>query len=100
MLLLFAIFALASAIREEPRGGSSYVAAVYEHSLVLNPEPRVPLSRAAALRHMKQNLDIYEEQAARASEQVRPVISIRQGLTNLSFLRLVRVVYTVYLIFC
>ncbi len=49
---------------------SSYVAAVYEHNLILNPEPRVPLSRPDALKHMQKNLDIYEEQAARAAQQV------------------------------
>lgn len=49
---------------------ASYVAAVYEHHLILNPEPRVPLSRKAALQHMQKNLDIYEEQAALAAQQV------------------------------
>ena len=53
-----------------PVTGSSYVAAVYEHKLVLNPDPRVPVSRSAALEHMKKNLDIYEEQAAQAAQQV------------------------------
>ena len=48
----------------------SYVAAVYEHPVVLNPEPRVRLSRRAALQHMQRNLDVYEEQAARAAQQV------------------------------
>lgn len=51
-------------------GHSSYVAAVYEHRVISNPEPRVPLSRSAALRHVQQNLDVYEEQAALAAEQV------------------------------
>lgn len=50
---------------------SSYVAAVYEHNVVLNPAPRVPLSRLEALRHLHVNLDIYEEQAALAARQVR-----------------------------
>lgn len=49
---------------------SSYVAAVYEHNLILNPEPHVPLSRPAALLHLQKNLDIYEEQAVRAAQQV------------------------------
>lgn len=49
---------------------SSYVAAVYEHNVILNPEPHVPLSRRAALQHLQRNLDIYEEQAARAAQQV------------------------------
>lgn len=50
----------------------SYVAAVYEHNVILNPEPHVPLSRRAALQHLQRNLDIYEEQAARAAQQVWP----------------------------
>lgn len=53
-----------------PAMDPSYVAAVYEHNLVLNPDPRVPLSRPAALQHMQKNLDIYEVQAARAAQKV------------------------------
>ncbi|KAI3358507.1 hypothetical protein L3Q82_014921 [Scortum barcoo] len=53
----------------EPLQDSSYVAAVYEHSVILNPEPGVPLSRPAALQHLRRNLEVYEEQAARAAEQ-------------------------------
>lgn len=49
---------------------SSYVAAVYEHNLILNPEPRVPLSRREALQHLQKNLAIFEDQAARAAQQV------------------------------
>ena len=49
---------------------SSYVAAVYEHRLILNPEPHVPISRPAALQHMQKNLDVYQEQAALAAQQV------------------------------
>lgn len=49
---------------------SSYVAAVYEHNLILNPDPRVPLSRLEALQHLQKNLDIYEDQTARAAQQV------------------------------
>lgn len=56
--------------RTEGTPGPSYVAAVYEHRVILNPEPHVPLSRAAALEHMMRNLKVYEEQAARAAEQV------------------------------
>ncbi|GLD54428.1 biotinidase-like protein [Lates japonicus] len=53
----------------EPVPGSTYVAAVYEHNVILNPNPRVSVSRSAALQHMQKNLDIYEEQAARAAQQ-------------------------------
>ena len=49
---------------------SSYVAAVYEHRVILNPEPHVPISRSAALQHMHKNLDVYQEQAALAAQQV------------------------------
>lgn len=49
----------------------TYVAAVYEHSVVLNPRPREPLGRRAALAHMQQNLDMLEKQAAAAAGQVR-----------------------------
>lgn len=49
---------------------SWYVAAVYEHKVILNLDPRVPVSRHDALQHMQKNLDIYEEQAARAAQQV------------------------------
>lgn len=62
-------FALLSAPPTEA-ADSSYVAAVYEHRVVLNPEPRVPLSRLEALQHLQKNLDIYEVQAARAAQQV------------------------------
>lgn len=59
-----------AADRTEPAGGSWFVAAVYEHSVVLNPEPRTPLSRPAALRHMHDNLRVFEQQAALAAQQV------------------------------
>lgn len=58
---------------DEPEitGKSSYIAAVYEHRVILNPEPYLPQSRAAALKHMQTNLDVYEEQAKRASQEVK-----------------------------
>lgn len=49
---------------------SSYVAAVYEHRLFLNPDPRVPLSRPEALQHLQKNLNVFEHQASRAAQQV------------------------------
>lgn len=49
---------------------SSYVAAVYEHHIILNPHPRAPLSRLEALQHLQKNLDVFEAQAARAAQQV------------------------------
>ena len=48
----------------------SYIAAVYEHLVNLNPEPQVSLSREEALKHMMESLDVYEKQAALAAEQV------------------------------
>uniref|UniRef100_A0A8C2XA28 Biotinidase n=1 Tax=Cyclopterus lumpus TaxID=8103 RepID=A0A8C2XA28_CYCLU len=65
LVFVFVRFSLASSVGQtEPAVDSWYVAAVYEHNVILNPEPRVPLSRLAALRHMQRNLDIYEEQDA------------------------------------
>lgn len=55
---------------ETESAGDSYVAAVYEHRVILNPNPRVPVTRREALIHMQKNLDIYEEQAAKAAQQV------------------------------
>lgn len=57
-------------VRAENDSGRSYVAAVYEHLVNLNPEPHVPLSREAALQHMYKSLDVYEEQAALAAGKV------------------------------
>ncbi|GLD61749.1 biotinidase-like protein [Lates japonicus] len=50
--------------RTEPVPGSTYVATVYKHNLIQNPNPRVSVSRSAALQHMQKNLDVFEEQAA------------------------------------
>lgn len=66
-MLQYIVFLLGAALTVD----AEYVAAVYEHHPVLNPEPRVPLSRPAALRHVQRNLQVYEEQAARAAQQVR-----------------------------
>uniref|UniRef100_A0A4W5KHS4 Biotinidase n=1 Tax=Hucho hucho TaxID=62062 RepID=A0A4W5KHS4_9TELE len=69
--------------------GPSYVAAVYEHRVILNPEPHVPLSRAAALEHMMRNLKVYEEQAARAAEQGAQIIVFPEdGIHGFNFSRL------------
>ncbi|XP_052327760.1 biotinidase-like [Oncorhynchus keta] len=75
--------------RSEGTPGKSYVAAVYEHRVILNPEPHVPLSRDAALKHMMSNLDVYEEQAARAAEQGAQIIVFPEdGLQGFNFSRL------------
>ncbi|XP_037651295.1 biotinidase-like [Sebastes umbrosus] len=75
-------------VQTEPVLDSSYVAAVYEHNLILNPDPRVPLSRRAALQHMQKNLDIYEEQAARAAQQGAQILVFPEdGLQGFNFSR-------------
>lgn len=71
LFVAFLVLSLSPAIVQTgPAADSSYVAAVYEHNVILNLDPHVPLSRPEALQHMKKNLDIYEEQAARAAQQV------------------------------
>ncbi|XP_074468917.1 biotinidase-like [Sebastes fasciatus] len=80
---------MSAAGQTEPVLDSSYVAAVYEHNLILNPDPRVPLSRLAALQHMQKNLDIYEEQTARAAEQGAQILVFPEdGLQGFNFSRL------------
>lgn len=67
---------------------SSYVAAVYEHRVVLNPEPRVPLSRREALQHMRQNVQVYQQQAAAAARQgAQIVVFPEDGLQGFNFTR-------------
>ncbi|XP_015231991.1 PREDICTED: biotinidase-like [Cyprinodon variegatus] len=66
----------------------TYVAAVYEHRIILNPEPRVPVSRAEALIHMQKNLDIYEKQAAKAAQQgVQILVFPEDGIHGFNFTR-------------
>lgn len=47
-----------------------YIAAVYEHRVMLNPNPSDVCSRQGALEHMSKNLEIFEEQATEAAKQV------------------------------
>ncbi|KAJ8335131.1 hypothetical protein SKAU_G00407700 [Synaphobranchus kaupii] len=69
-------------------GGGSYVAAVYEHRLIQNPQPKVPLSRREALEHMRQNLDVFEEQAAAAANQGAQIIVFPEdGIHGFNFSR-------------
>ncbi|GLD69181.1 biotinidase-like protein [Lates japonicus] len=86
---VFVSFSVTSAVgHTEPAADSSYVAAVYEHHLILNPEPHVPLSRAAALQHVQKNLDIYEEQAARAAQQGAQILVFPEdGLHGFNYTR-------------
>ncbi|CAN9503883.1 unnamed protein product [Ophioblennius macclurei] len=66
----------------------SYIAAVYEHRVVLNPEPRVPLSRHDALQLLDKNLEIYEQQAARAAQQGAQILVFPEdGLHGFNYTR-------------
>ncbi|KAK3532033.1 hypothetical protein QTP86_003479 [Hemibagrus guttatus] len=49
--------------------GLFYTAAVYEHQVLLNPEPKVVVGRKAALQHMDRNLEVFEKQATSAARQ-------------------------------
>ncbi|KAK2830259.1 hypothetical protein Q5P01_018190 [Channa striata] len=83
-----ALFCFSTAGQEEADADSWYVAAVYEHRVILNPEPRVPLSRTAALQHMQTNLDVYEEQAAQAAQQGAQILVFPEdGLQGINFSR-------------
>ncbi|XP_028316418.1 biotinidase [Gouania willdenowi] len=85
MVLLVLLLVCASA---ESAMHASYVAAVYEHSVVLNPEPDVTLSREEALQHMWKNLDIYELQAARAAQQGAQILVFPEdGIHGFNFTR-------------
>ncbi|XP_037329487.2 biotinidase [Pungitius pungitius] len=90
LVVVFAGLASTSSLagRTEPGAGSWFVAAVYEHSVVLNPEPRVPLSRPAALQHMHNNLRVYEQQAALAAQQGAQILVFPEdGLQGFNFSR-------------
>ncbi|TSO47158.1 Biotinidase [Bagarius yarrelli] len=50
-------------------GDLFYTAAVYEHRVLLNPEPEVTVGRKAALQHMNRNLEVFEKQATFAAQQ-------------------------------
>ncbi|KAM9336588.1 biotinidase-like [Symphorus nematophorus] len=74
--------------RTGPVAASSYIAAVYEHNIVLNPDPRTPVSRLAALQHMQKNLDVYEKQAALAAQQGAQILVFPEdGIHGFNFSR-------------
>lgn len=50
--------------------GLFYTASVYEHQVLLNPQPKVVLGRKAALQQMDRNLEVFETQATSAARQV------------------------------
>ncbi|XP_020366475.2 biotinidase-like isoform X1 [Rhincodon typus] len=69
-------------------GQEFYTAAVYEHAAVLNPSGKIPSTRQGALRHMKKNLDIYQEQVFAASKQgVKIIVFPEDGLQGFQFNR-------------
>ncbi|XP_073677362.1 biotinidase-like [Garra rufa] len=66
----------------------SYVAAVYEHRVLLNPNPEIPLNRSSALEHMNQNLRVFEEQTALAAQQGAQIIVFPEdGIHGFNFTR-------------
>nr|XP_006635819.2 PREDICTED: biotinidase isoform X1 [Lepisosteus oculatus] len=68
--------------------GTYYTAAVYEHNVILNPNPSVPCSRQAALEHMKKNLDVYEEKVATAAKKGAQIIVFPEdGIHGFNFTR-------------
>ncbi|XP_034016592.1 biotinidase [Thalassophryne amazonica] len=72
----------------KPVVGATYVAAVYEHHVLLNPQPLVTRTRAAALQHVRQNLDVYEDQARRAARQGADILVFPEdGLHGFNFSR-------------
>ncbi|XP_076865994.1 biotinidase-like [Brachyhypopomus gauderio] len=65
-----------------------YIAAVYEHKVILNPTPEKPVERRAALEHMKKNLDVYEEQAAISAKQgVQIIVFPEDGIHGFNYTR-------------
>uniref|UniRef100_A0A3P9N4W1 Biotinidase n=1 Tax=Poecilia reticulata TaxID=8081 RepID=A0A3P9N4W1_POERE len=86
---MLVVFLLVVCLGETESAVDSYVAAVYEHRVILNPNPRVPVSRHEALIHMQKNLDIYEQQAAKAAQQVGSKILVfpEDGIHGFNFTR-------------
>uniref|UniRef100_UPI00398F2224 biotinidase n=1 Tax=Pristiophorus japonicus TaxID=55135 RepID=UPI00398F2224 len=69
-------------------GRDVYTAAVYEHNTVLNPTSWTPSTRQAALRHMGENLDIYQEQVLAAHKRGAKIIVFPEdGLYGFNFSR-------------
>ncbi|XP_027890999.1 biotinidase [Xiphophorus couchianus] len=85
---MLAVVLLLFCLGETESAGDSYMAAVYEHRVILNPNPRVPVTRREALIHMQKNLDIYEEQAAKAAQQgVQILVFPEDGIHGFNFTR-------------
>ncbi|CAJ1064652.1 biotinidase-like isoform X1 [Xyrichtys novacula] len=85
---LFGTYLTVAAGQTQPAMESSYIAAVYEHNLITNPDPRVLVSRQAALQHMQKNLDIYEVQTAQAAQEGAQILVFPEdGLHGFNFTR-------------
>ncbi|XP_062984664.1 biotinidase isoform X2 [Elgaria multicarinata webbii] len=84
ILLLFCSQVL---LVDVPREGH-YMAAVYEHHVILNPNPTVITDRQSALQLMNRNLDIYEEQViAAAKQRAQIIIFPEDGIQGFNFTR-------------
>ena len=58
-------------VNTETRTRTTYKAAVYEHAVILPPDPLTPVSRTTAVNNMMKNLNIYQKQAEIAAKEVR-----------------------------
>ncbi|KAH0627351.1 hypothetical protein JD844_002945 [Phrynosoma platyrhinos] len=68
--------------------GEHFVAAVYEHHVILNPNPTATTDRQSALQLMNKNLDIYEQQVIAAAQQGAQIIIFPEdGIQGFNFTR-------------
>uniref|UniRef100_A0A8D0BEU2 Biotinidase n=1 Tax=Salvator merianae TaxID=96440 RepID=A0A8D0BEU2_SALMN len=75
-------------VTEDIHRGEHYVAAIYEHHVILNPNPTAIVSRQSALELMNRNLDIYEEQVIAAARQGAHIIVFPEdGIQGFNFTR-------------
>ncbi|CAJ1064676.1 biotinidase-like isoform X1 [Xyrichtys novacula] len=81
---LFGTYLTVAAGQTQPAMESSYIA-VYEHNLITNPDPRVPMLRQAALQHMQKNLEVQAAQAAQQGAQI--LVFPEDGLHGFNFIR-------------
>uniref|UniRef100_A0A8C0FVZ0 Biotinidase n=1 Tax=Chelonoidis abingdonii TaxID=106734 RepID=A0A8C0FVZ0_CHEAB len=83
-LLLFCYQVASAEIHRE----GHYVAAVYEHRPILNPNPATLTDRRSALELMSRNLYIYEEQVIAAAKQGAQIIVFPEdGIHGFNFTR-------------
>ncbi|XP_077159474.1 biotinidase [Paroedura picta] len=68
--------------------GGHYIAAVYEHHVILNSNPTIVTDRQSALELMNRNLDIYEQQVMAAAKQGAKIIVFPEdGVQGFNFTR-------------